>query len=180
MFLDFALLTEQQGELLDQIEYQVRSAADYIEDANVDVHEAIEYQKKIRKKQWCVRWELLCALSALLGLVAFISTCTLRSNSYFSSYLPSSLQKNRNPNTAGSSSLSSFFSSLYCSRREFFRSRSRWGTRKKLPGLVVNLLLQNFCRSIDWALFFIGLGATCSSLAKKVIGVRCNVSNFYR
>ena len=54
MFLDFALLTEQQGELLDQIEYQVRSAADYIEDANVDVHEAIEYQKKIRKKQWCV------------------------------------------------------------------------------------------------------------------------------
>ena len=55
MFLDFALLTEQQGELLYQIEYQVRSAADYIEDANVDVHEAIEYQKKIRKKQWCVR-----------------------------------------------------------------------------------------------------------------------------
>eukprot|EP00584_Thalassiosira_punctigera_P014548 CAMPEP_0172575592 /NCGR_PEP_ID=MMETSP1067-20121228/137292_1 /TAXON_ID=265564 ORGANISM="Thalassiosira punctigera, Strain Tpunct2005C2" /NCGR_SAMPLE_ID=MMETSP1067 /ASSEMBLY_ACC=CAM_ASM_000444 /LENGTH=313 /DNA_ID=CAMNT_0013368243 /DNA_START=281 /DNA_END=1219 /DNA_ORIENTATION=+ len=51
MFLDFALLTEQQGELLDQIEYQVRSAADYVEDANVDVYEAIEYQKKIRKKQ---------------------------------------------------------------------------------------------------------------------------------
>lgn len=55
MFLDFALLTEQQGELLDQIEYQVKSAADYVEDANVDVHEAIEYQKKIRKKQWSVR-----------------------------------------------------------------------------------------------------------------------------
>jgi len=52
MFLDFALLTEQQGELLDQIEYQVKSAADYVEDANVDVYEAIEYQKKIRKKQW--------------------------------------------------------------------------------------------------------------------------------
>lgn len=55
MFLDFALLTEQQGELLDQIEYQVRSAADYVEDANVDVYEAIEYQKKIRKKQcWII------------------------------------------------------------------------------------------------------------------------------
>lgn len=51
MFLDFALLTEQQGELLDQIEYQVKSAADHIEDANVDVYEAIETQKKIRKKQ---------------------------------------------------------------------------------------------------------------------------------
>ncbi|KAL7503345.1 hypothetical protein ACHAXN_001153 [Cyclotella atomus] len=55
MFLDFALLTEQQGELLDQIEYQVRTAADYIEDANVDVYEAINYQKKIRKKQcWII------------------------------------------------------------------------------------------------------------------------------
>uniref|UniRef100_A0A7R9WLG1 t-SNARE coiled-coil homology domain-containing protein n=1 Tax=Pseudictyota dubia TaxID=2749911 RepID=A0A7R9WLG1_9STRA len=51
MFLDFALLTEQQGELLDHIEHQVKSAADYIEDANVEVHEAIEYSKKIRKKQ---------------------------------------------------------------------------------------------------------------------------------
>mmetsp|Transcript_261 Transcript_261/g.432 ORF Transcript_261/g.432 Transcript_261/m.432 type:complete len:364 (-) Transcript_261:178-1269(-) len=55
MFLDFALLTEQQGELLDQIEYQVKTAADYVEDANVDVYEAIEYQKKIRKKQcWII------------------------------------------------------------------------------------------------------------------------------
>ena len=52
MFLDFALLTEQQGELLDQIEFQVKQAGDYVEEANVDVHEAIEYQKSIRKKQW--------------------------------------------------------------------------------------------------------------------------------
>eukprot|EP00977_Amphora_coffeiformis_P001119 scaffold227_cov165-Amphora_coffeaeformis.AAC.32 len=44
MFLDFALLTEQQGELLDQIEFQVKQAADYVEDANVDVYESIEYQ----------------------------------------------------------------------------------------------------------------------------------------
>jgi len=67
MFLDFALLTEQQGELLDQIEYQVRSAADYVEDANVDVYEAIEYQKKIRKKQ-C--WILLIVV-VLIIIVLF-------------------------------------------------------------------------------------------------------------
>mmetsp|Transcript_39999 Transcript_39999/g.58817 ORF Transcript_39999/g.58817 Transcript_39999/m.58817 type:complete len:353 (-) Transcript_39999:192-1250(-) len=55
MFLDFAFLTEQQGELLDQIEFQVKSAGDYIEEANVEVHEAIEYQKKSRKKQcWII------------------------------------------------------------------------------------------------------------------------------
>jgi t-SNARE complex subunit (syntaxin) len=52
MFLDFALLTEQQGELLDQIEFNVRSAADYVEEGNVDLFESIEFQKKIRKKQW--------------------------------------------------------------------------------------------------------------------------------
>mmetsp|Transcript_39644 Transcript_39644/g.95368 ORF Transcript_39644/g.95368 Transcript_39644/m.95368 type:complete len:333 (-) Transcript_39644:2756-3754(-) len=69
MFLDFALLTEQQGELLDQIEYQVRSAADYVEDANVDVYEAIEYQKKIRKKQ-C--WILLIVV--VLIIIVLFST----------------------------------------------------------------------------------------------------------
>ena len=69
MFLDFALLTEQQGELLDQIEYQVRSAADYVEDANVDVYEAIEYQKKIRKKQ-C--WIMLIVV--ILIIIVLFST----------------------------------------------------------------------------------------------------------
>ncbi len=52
MFLDFALLTEQQGELIDQIEFNVKSAADHVEDANENVYHAIEYSKGIRKKQW--------------------------------------------------------------------------------------------------------------------------------
>mmetsp|Transcript_8557 Transcript_8557/g.15113 ORF Transcript_8557/g.15113 Transcript_8557/m.15113 type:complete len:327 (+) Transcript_8557:173-1153(+) len=69
MFLDFALLTEQQGELLDQIEYQVRSAADYVEDANEEVHEAIVIQKKIRKKQ-C--WILLIVV--VLIIIVLLST----------------------------------------------------------------------------------------------------------
>ena len=69
MFLDFALLTEQQGELLDQIEYQVRSAADYVEEANVQVYEAIEYQKKIRKKQ-C--WIILVVV--ILIIIVLFST----------------------------------------------------------------------------------------------------------
>jgi hypothetical protein len=56
MFLDFALLTEQQGELLDTIEFNVKQAGDYVEEANVDVHQAIEYQKSIRKKQWYVQY----------------------------------------------------------------------------------------------------------------------------
>ena len=55
MFLDFALLTERQGEMLDQIEFNVEQAADYVEEANVETHTAIEYQKSIRKKQcWII------------------------------------------------------------------------------------------------------------------------------
>jgi len=54
MFLDFALLTEQQGEMLDQIEYQVKSAGDYIDDGNIDIQSAINYQRAIRKKQCCI------------------------------------------------------------------------------------------------------------------------------
>lgn len=54
MFLDFALLTEQQGELIDQIEYNVEGAVNYVEDANVDVYEAIKLGKKARKKQCCI------------------------------------------------------------------------------------------------------------------------------
>ena len=46
MFLDFALLTEQQGELLDQIEYQVKAASDYIDEGNSDMVQAIEIQKR--------------------------------------------------------------------------------------------------------------------------------------
>ena len=51
MFLDFALLVEQQGELLNNIEHQVRQAADHVEEANKDVHQSIELQKSVRKKQ---------------------------------------------------------------------------------------------------------------------------------
>jgi len=51
MFLDFAILTEQQGELLDQIQFQVDNAKDHIEAANVEVVGAIEHSKAARKKQ---------------------------------------------------------------------------------------------------------------------------------
>jgi t-SNARE complex subunit (syntaxin) len=55
VFFDFALLTEQQGELLEQIEFQVKQAGDHVEEANMDaVHHAIERQKSVQKKQWQV------------------------------------------------------------------------------------------------------------------------------
>ena len=53
LFLDFALLTEQQGEALDQIEYQVRAAGEYVESGNADIRYAIKYQTELRRRYCC-------------------------------------------------------------------------------------------------------------------------------
>jgi hypothetical protein len=82
MFLDFALLTEQQGELLDQIEFQVTSAADYVEEANEEVVEAIEISKKVRKKQWYVSIPLFSEEDAIQRSNLFL--CLLVSQYYYS------------------------------------------------------------------------------------------------
>jgi len=70
MFLDFALLTEQQGELLDQIEFNVTQATDYVEEANVETHTAIVYQKSIRKKQ-CMIIIIVTVATAVILFFAF-------------------------------------------------------------------------------------------------------------
>lgn len=64
MFLDFSLLTEEQGEILDQIEFQVELTGDSIEDGNVNMYEAVEYQRKIRKRQ--------CRLLLIVAIVATV------------------------------------------------------------------------------------------------------------
>jgi len=54
LFLDLALLTEHQGSLLDQIEYQLDQANDNIEQGNEELYKSLEYSKKIRKKRMYV------------------------------------------------------------------------------------------------------------------------------
>lgn len=69
MFQDFALLTDQQGELLNNIEKQVTEAAAYVEQGNVDIVQSIEYQKKIRKKQcWIIVLVLVAVIILLFAL----------------------------------------------------------------------------------------------------------------
>ncbi len=47
MFVDLALLIEQQGDLLDQIEYHVNTASEFVSQGNADNVEAIRMQKTI-------------------------------------------------------------------------------------------------------------------------------------
>ena len=74
LFLDFALLTEQQGEALDQIEYQVKSAGEYIEDGNTDIQYAIQYQKEIRKRYCCLIVIILVIVLVLLVAIGAFNT----------------------------------------------------------------------------------------------------------
>ncbi len=73
MFLDMAILVEMQGEKLDSIEYNVRSSAAFIEDANVELEGAIDYQRRIRRKKCCI---LVVVLIALVLVVVLPITLT--------------------------------------------------------------------------------------------------------
>lgn len=70
MFLDFALLTEKQGELLDQIEHQVKEASEYVEQGNREMVEAIELQKSVRYKQCICILIVLVVIGIIAGVVA--------------------------------------------------------------------------------------------------------------
>jgi len=69
MFLDFALLTDQQGALLDQIEHHVKAASDYIEEGNKEMVEAIEIQKSIRKKHCCIIVIVLVIIGIIVAII---------------------------------------------------------------------------------------------------------------
>ena len=70
LFLDFALLTEQQGEALDQIEYQVRAAGEYVESGNADIRYAIKYQTELRRRYCCCCVIVVVVLGVVLIYLA--------------------------------------------------------------------------------------------------------------
>jgi t-SNARE complex subunit (syntaxin) len=74
MFLDFALLTEEQGELLDQIESQVKSASDYIVEGEEELKRASVLQQKLRKKQCCIIITCLVIIGIIVAIVIATQT----------------------------------------------------------------------------------------------------------
>ncbi|XP_012154553.1 syntaxin 1A isoform X1 [Megachile rotundata] len=51
MFMDMAMLVENQGEMIDRIEYHVEHAVDYVQTATQDTKKALKYQSKARRKE---------------------------------------------------------------------------------------------------------------------------------
>ncbi|XP_052802370.1 syntaxin isoform X2 [Mya arenaria] len=73
MFMDMAMLVEQQGEMIDRIEYNVEQAVDYVETAKMDTKKAVKYQSKARRKLIMI---IIC-VAVLIAIVAIILLSTL-------------------------------------------------------------------------------------------------------
>ena len=68
MFLDMALVVEQQGEMLDCIEFQVGQSLEFIEEGNAEMGQAIQYQKNIwRRRMYCFLF-----LALVVGLIVMV------------------------------------------------------------------------------------------------------------
>lgn len=68
MFMDMAMMVEQQGEMVNQIEYNVANASDYVEQAKIETKKAVHYQSSARRKKII----LIVILLVLLAVIAIV------------------------------------------------------------------------------------------------------------
>jgi len=66
LFVDMSVLVESQGELLDQVEYQVSQSVNYTGKAVSELRQANTYQKKVRRKMCCV----ICIILVIIAVIA--------------------------------------------------------------------------------------------------------------
>ncbi|KAL1498149.1 hypothetical protein ABEB36_008995 [Hypothenemus hampei] len=66
MFMDMAMLVENQGEMIDRIEFHVEHAVDYVQTATQDTKKALRYQSRARRKKIMI---LVC-VSVLIVIVS--------------------------------------------------------------------------------------------------------------
>uniref|UniRef100_H0V4I6 Syntaxin-3 n=1 Tax=Cavia porcellus TaxID=10141 RepID=H0V4I6_CAVPO len=68
MFMDIAMLVENQGEMLDNIELNVLHTVDHVEKAQEETKKAVKYQSQARKKLIII----IVVVVVLLGIIALI------------------------------------------------------------------------------------------------------------
>jgi len=73
MFMDMAMMVEQQGEMVNQIEYNVANASSYVEEAKNQTSKAVKYQSSARRKK--IILAVICII--LLAVVIIILATTL-------------------------------------------------------------------------------------------------------
>lgn len=73
LFVDMALLVEQQGEMLDRIEFNVTNAEDYTADATQQLGSALAFQKSARKKKFiCLALVVLLVIILVIILIIIL------------------------------------------------------------------------------------------------------------
>ncbi|XP_076265814.1 syntaxin 1A isoform X5 [Rhynchophorus ferrugineus] len=71
MFMDMAMLVENQGELVDRIEYHVETTGNHVAEGRVQLKAAEEYQSKARKKKIFI---FICLTVLIVILIIILST----------------------------------------------------------------------------------------------------------
>lgn len=72
IFRDLATMVHEQGDMIDSIEANVDSAAVHVEDGNVQLQKASDYQKAARKKMCCILVIVVIA-AAILGVIIYVA-----------------------------------------------------------------------------------------------------------
>ncbi|XP_056637066.1 syntaxin-1A isoform X3 [Diorhabda carinulata] len=70
MFMDMAMLVENQGELVDRVEYHVENAQTHVQQGRTELIQAEGYQTKARKKKIFI---IICLVVALIILIIILS-----------------------------------------------------------------------------------------------------------
>ncbi|XP_018561958.1 syntaxin isoform X1 [Anoplophora glabripennis] len=70
MFMDMAMLVENQGELVDRVEYHVTTAQDHVKGGHMNLSQAQKYQSKARKKKILI---IICLIVALIILIIILA-----------------------------------------------------------------------------------------------------------
>lgn len=71
MFMDMAMLVENQGEMIDRIEFHVEHAVDYVQTATQDTKKALRYQSRARRKKIFI---FICLVILLIVLIVILWT----------------------------------------------------------------------------------------------------------
>jgi len=74
MFVDMAMLVQQQGEMLDNIELNVQEAVDYVKKANKQLDKAKKQHIKSRKWKCCILITLLIVIMAVVIPIVLTKT----------------------------------------------------------------------------------------------------------
>jgi len=80
MFVDMAIIVENQGEIIDKVEEHVSGTVEYTEHAAQEMRQAVVKQRGIQKKKWILI--IVCVvLLLIIGLVVWLSFWTPGSGS---------------------------------------------------------------------------------------------------